>query len=136
VVKDGVRWFTPLFVVVMLIGVVDIVFAVDSIPAIFAITDDPFIVLTSNVFAVLGLRAMYFLLAEFASRFHLLNYGLSIVLIFIGVKMLIVDFYKIPITYSLSFVFIVLTLTIVASLLFPVKPEPAEATEGGPGTGL
>ncbi len=95
-VFNGVRMATPLFLVILLTGVVDIVFAVDSIPAIFAITTDPFIVLTSNVFAILGLRAMYFLLAGMHERFHLLSYGLAIVLIFIGAKMLLLDIYKIP----------------------------------------
>jgi tellurite resistance protein TerC len=94
---DGKRWYTPLFVVIVLIGVTDLIFAVDSIPAIFAITSDPFIVLTSNVFAVLGLRAMFFLLAGLADRFYLLPYGLAAVLIFIGAKMLLIDVYKIPI---------------------------------------
>ncbi|HBS55551.1 MAG TPA: hypothetical protein DEA38_07470, partial [Stenotrophomonas sp.] len=87
VMQDGKRWFTPLFAVLILIAVTDVIFAVDSIPAIFAITTDPFIVLTSNVFAVLGLRAMFFLLAGMADRFHLLPYGLALVLGFIGIKM-------------------------------------------------
>ncbi len=88
---DGVRMATPLLVVILLIGIVDLIFAVDSIPAIFAITTDPFIVLTSNVFAILGLRAMYFLLAGMHERFHLLSYGLALVLVFIGVKMLLMN---------------------------------------------
>ncbi len=86
VVRDGKRWFTPFFVVLILIAVIDVIFAVDSIPAIFAITTDPFIVLTSNVFAVLGLRAMFFLLAGMADRFHLLPHGLAVILIFIGIQ--------------------------------------------------
>jgi tellurite resistance protein TerC len=98
---DGVRIATPLLVVVILIGIVDVIFAVDSIPAIFAITVDPFIVLTSNVFAILGLRAMYFLLAGVHERFHLLPYGLAIVLVLIGTKMLLIDLYKIPVAWSL-----------------------------------
>ncbi len=93
---DGVKMATPLLVVILLIGVVDVIFAVDSIPAIFAITTDPFIVLTSNVFAILGLRAMYFLLAGMHERFHLLSYGLAIVLVFIGAKMLLVDVVQDP----------------------------------------
>lgn len=97
IMRDGKRWFTPLFAVIALIGVTDVIFAVDSIPAIFAITADPFIVLTSNVFAVLGLRAMFFLLQGMADRFHLLPYGLAAVLVFIGAKMLLIDVYKIPI---------------------------------------
>lgn len=111
---NGVRMATPLLMVVALVALTDVVFAVDSIPAIFAITTDPFIVLTSNVFAVLGLRAMYFLLAAVAARFHLLSYGLALILVFIGTKMLIVDFVKIPIAVSLG---VVLTILIGAMLL-------------------
>lgn len=120
-VRDGVRMATPLFVVILLIGIVDVVFAVDSIPAIFAITMDPFIVLTSNVFAILGLRAMYFLLAGMHERFHLLSYGLAIVLVFIGVKMLLVDLYKIPVTWSLGFTVAVLAAAMVLSLRIPPR---------------
>lgn len=115
-VKNGVKMATPLFVVILLIGIVDIVFAVDSIPAIFAITTDPFIVLTSNVFAILGLRAMYFLLANMHEKFHLLSYGLAIVLVFIGSKMLLIDIYKIPVVWSLGFTVAVLALTMILSL--------------------
>jgi tellurite resistance protein TerC len=118
----GVRHFTPLFIVIVLIGIVDVIFAVDSIPAIFAITTDPFIVLTSNVFAILGLRAMYFLLAGMHERFHLLSYGLAIVLVFIGTKMLLIDIYKIPITWSLLVTVTVLVATMVLSLKIPPKP--------------
>jgi tellurite resistance protein TerC len=119
--KDGVKMATPLFVVILLIGIVDIVFAVDSIPAIFAITTDPFIVLTSNVFAILGLRAMYFLLANMHEKFHLLSYGLAIVLVFIGTKMLLIDIYKIPVVWSLGFTVTVLALTMILSLKIPAK---------------
>jgi len=139
-VVDGVRMATPMFVVILLIGIVDVVFAVDSIPAIFAITTDPFIVLTSNVFAILGLRAMYFLLAGMHERFHLLAYGLAIVLVFIGVKMLVVDFYKIPVAWSLGFTVTVLALTMLLSLrvapagkggsAYPFRPKPEDG-EGG-----
>ena len=122
VVRDGVRWFTPLFVVIALIGITDVIFAVDSIPAIFAITDDPFIVLTSNVFAVLGLRAMFFLLQGMADRFHLLPYGLALVLMFIGAKMLLIDVYKIPITVSLGVVAATIGTTIALSLMRPQSP--------------
>jgi tellurite resistance protein TerC len=115
VVRDGVRFFTPLFVVVVMIGITDVVFAVDSIPAIFAITEDPFIVMTSNIFAILGLRALYFLLADLASRFHLLSYGLALVLVFVGVKMLIVDWYKIPVFVSLGIVGAILAVSVLAS---------------------
>ena len=113
---NGVRTATPLFVVILLIGIVDIVFAVDSIPAIFAITLDPFIVLTSNVFAILGLRAMYFLLAGLHEKFHLLTYGLAIVLILIGAKMLLVDVYHVPVAWSLAATVTVLVATMVLSL--------------------
>jgi len=118
---DGVRMATPLLVVIVLIGVVDVVFAVDSIPAIFAITTDPFIVLTSNVFAILGLRAMYFLLAGMHERFHLLTYGLAIVLVFIGAKMLLIDVYKIPVGWSLAFTVVVLAATMMLSLWIPQR---------------
>jgi len=116
VVKDGVRWFTPLFLVLILIEVTDLIFAVDSIPAIFAITTDPFIVFTSNIFAILGLRALYFLLADIADRFHLLKYGLAMVLVFVGVKMLIIDLYKIPIGIALGVVAIIIASSVIASL--------------------
>ena len=119
--ENGLRLFSPLFVVVVLIGVTDVIFAVDSIPAIFAITTDPFIVMTSNLFAVLGLRALYFLLAGMAERFHLLKYGLAIVLAFIGVKMLIVDFFKIPVFVSLAVVAVILVVSMAVSLLVPPK---------------
>ncbi|WP_140724465.1 MULTISPECIES: TerC family protein [Gammaproteobacteria] len=123
VVRDGKRWFTPLFVVLILIAVIDVIFAVDSIPAIFAITTDPFIVLTSNVFAVLGLRAMFFLLAGMADRFHLLPYGLAVILVFIGAKMLMIDVYKIPVLVSLGVVAAILAATIALSLARPPKPQ-------------
>lgn len=119
--KDGVRWFTPMFVVLILIAVTDVIFAVDSIPAIFAITTDPFIVLTSNVFAVLGLRAMFFLLAGMADRFHLLPYGLAVILAFIGTKMLLIDVIKIPVPISLGVVAAILVTTMVLSLKIPPK---------------
>jgi len=115
------RRFTPLFIVVVMIGITDVIFAVDSIPAIFAITLDPFIVLTSNVFAVLGLRAMFFLLAGMAERFHLLPYGLAVVLVFIGAKMLLVDLYKIPVLWSLGVVGAILATTIALSLARPAR---------------
>ena len=116
ILKDGKRWFTPLFVVMIMIGITDVIFAMDSIPAIFAITLDPFIVLTSNVFAILGLRAMYFMLADLADRFHLLKYGLAFILVFIGIKMLLLDVYKIPIGFALSVVGVVLVISVVGSL--------------------
>lgn len=119
--KNGVRWFTPMFVVLVLIAVTDVIFAVDSIPAIFAITTDPFIVLTSNVFAVLGLRAMFFLLAGMADRFHLLPYGLAVILAFIGSKMLLIDIFKIPVPVSLGVVAAILVTTVILSLKIPAK---------------
>lgn len=129
VYKDGVRWFTPLFVVMIMIGITDVIFAVDSIPAIFAITLDPFIVLTSNVFAILGLRAMYFMLADLADRFHLLKYGLAFILIFIGIKMLLLDIYKIPVGFALSVVGIVLVVSMLASLYVTRRSKPG--SDGG-----
>ena len=114
--KNGVRYATPLFLALVLVEVSDLIFAVDSIPAIFAITTDPFIVLTSNIFAILGLRAMYFLLAGVADRFSLLKYGLAIVLMFIGVKMLLIDIYKIPVGFSLAVVAVIIGASVWASL--------------------
>lgn len=111
-----VRYATPLFLVLILVEITDLIFAVDSIPAIFAITTDPFIVLTSNIFAILGLRAMYFLLADMADRFSLLKYGLAIVLMFIGVKMLLIDLFKIPVAVSLGIVAAIIGTSIVLSL--------------------
>lgn len=113
------RKFTPLFIVIAMIGITDVIFAVDSIPAIFAITADPFIVLTSNVFAVLGLRAMFFLLQGMADRFHLLPYGLALVLVFIGAKMLLADVYKPPVLLALGVVAAIIGTTIALSLRFP-----------------
>jgi tellurite resistance protein TerC len=110
---NGVKHFTPLAVVLVLIGTTDVIFAVDSIPAIYALTSDPFIVLTANIFAILGLRALYFLLADLADRFHLLAYGLALVLVFIGAKMLLIDLYKIPIGIALG-----VTVAIIASSMF------------------
>jgi len=119
------RKYTPLFVVLVMIAVTDVIFAVDSIPAIFAITTDPFIVLTSNVFAVLGLRALYFLLAGMAEKFHLLAYGLALVLIFIGAKMLLIDLYKIPVVVSLVVVALTLASAMVLSLVIkPIQKAP------------
>jgi tellurite resistance protein TerC len=115
-VQNGKRIATPLLLVIALVGLTDVIFAVDSIPAIFAITTDPFIVLTSNIFAILGLRAMYFLLAAMASKFHLLSYGLAVVLVFIGTKMLLIDVVKIPVLVSLGVVIGILAITMVASL--------------------
>ena len=120
------RRYTPLFVVMVMIGVTDLIFAVDSIPAIFAITEDPFIVLTSNVFAVLGLRALFFLLADMADRFHLLAYGLAGVLMFIGGKMLLMGVWKIPILAALGVVAAMIATSMVLSLVIPPRTTPAE----------
>ena len=111
-----VRYATPLFLVLVLVKFSDVIFAVDSIPAIFAITTDPFIVLTSNIFAILGLRAMYFLLADMADRFSLLKYGLAIVLMFIGTKMLLIDVIKIPVLLSLGVVAGIIATSVALSL--------------------
>ncbi len=114
-VENGKKIATPLLMVIALVGLTDVIFAVDSIPAIFAITKDPFIVLTSNVFAILGLRAMFFLLQAAASRFHLLNYGLAVILVFIGTKMMLIDIFKIPVAVSLGVVLGILAITMVWS---------------------
>jgi len=124
-VENGKKIATPLMLVIALVAMTDVIFAVDSIPAIFAITMDPFIVLTSNIFAILGLRAMYFLLAAMASKFHLLSYGLAVVLVFIGTKMMLIDVFKIPVWVSLGVVVAVLAITMVWSLrTAPKLPEP------------
>jgi tellurite resistance protein TerC len=125
---------TPLFVVLVLVETTDLIFAVDSIPAIFAITQDPFIVYTSNVFAILGLRALYFLLAGVIHRFHYLKLGLSAVLVFVGVKMLLAEAYKVPIGVSLGIIGLVLATAIVASLAFP-KEVAAQAPSVHPAQG-
>ena len=114
--KDGLLWATPMFLVLLLIEASDVVFAVDSIPAIFAVTTDPFIVFTSNIFAIMGLRALYFLLADMADRFHLLKYGLAIVLVFIGAKMLIAPWFHFPIQWSLGVVALIIASSIGLSL--------------------
>ena len=124
----AVRYVTPLFLVLVLVEISDLIFAVDSIPAIFAITTDPFIVLTSNVFAILGLRAMYFLLADMADRFSLLKYGLALVLVFIGAKMLLIDLYKIPVLFSLGVVAVIITVSIVLSLRKDARARVGDKT--------
>jgi tellurite resistance protein TerC len=120
-VKNGKKLATPLFVVLIATEFTDLVFAFDSIPAIFAVTNDPFIIYTSNIFAILGLRAMYFALAGVIDKFHYLKVGLSMILIFIGFKMLIIDLYKIPIGYSLGAIALILIASVVLSLLKPQK---------------
>lgn len=127
IVKNGVRWFTPMFLVLVLVEFSDVIFAMDSIPAIFAITSDPFIVFTSNIFAILGLRALYFLLADMADRFHLLKFGLAVVLIFVGTKMLIVDWFKVPVAVSLGVVVAILGTSILLSLISTRKSKTPTA---------
>lgn len=119
IIEDGVRKATLLFIVLLIVEATDILFAVDSIPAVFAVTQDPFIVYTSNIFAILGLRSLYFALAGIMNLFHYLKFGLSVILTFIGVKMLIMDIYKIPIGLALGFVIFVLIASIVASKIWP-----------------
>lgn len=116
VFEQGKRWLTPLFVVLILVEFSDVIFAVDSIPAIFAVTSDPFIVLSANLMAILGLRAMFFLLAGAAEKMHYLPYGLGIILLFIGAKMLLLDVFHMPIWISLGFIVFVLAITAVLSL--------------------
>ncbi len=123
-IKQGVRYIaTPLFMVLVFIDIVDLVFALDSVPAVLAITLDPFIVYTSNIFAILGLRSFYFVLAGMMKLFHFLHYGLSIILIFVGVKMLVTDYYPIPIGIALAVVILTLFASIAASLIFPRSPS-------------
>ena len=128
-VVHGVKLYTPLFVVLVMIGATDLIFAVDSIPAIFAITSDPFIVLTANIFAILGLRALYFLLADMANRFHLLAYGLALVLVFIGFKMLLIDFYKIPIGIAFMVTAGLIVASVIASMVSTRKVDATEKRE-------
>ncbi len=116
-VKDGIKMATPLFVILMVIETTDIIFAVDSIPAIFAVTTDPFIVFTSNVFAILGLRSLYFVLASFMNKFAYLKYSLVVLLLFIGIKMLIVDFVHLSIPLSLGIIVVILGVGVIASLI-------------------
>ncbi|WP_295761465.1 TerC family protein [Undibacterium sp.] len=123
VIENGKRVFTPLFLVLILIEISDVVFAVDSIPAIFAVTTDPFIVFTSNIFAIMGLRALYFLLADMADRFHLLKFGLAFVLMFVGIKMLIVKWIHVPTSISLLVIGTLLASSIIASLIATRKQD-------------
>ncbi|WP_035339705.1 MULTISPECIES: TerC family protein [Dickeya] len=114
--QNGLLYATPLFLVLVMVEISDVIFAVDSIPAIFAVTTDPFIVLTSNLFAILGLRAMYFLLAGVAQKFSMLKYGLAVILIFIGIKMMLIDLFHIPVAISLSVVAAILLVTILLNI--------------------
>jgi tellurite resistance protein TerC len=130
-VRQSGRWYaTPLLFVLVSVEATDLVFAIDSIPAIFAVTSDPFIVYTSNIFAILGLRALYFLPAGVIQQFHYLKTGLAFVLAFVGVKIMIVDLYKIPIGVSLGVIALLIGGAIAASLLWPRRVEKApEATQ-------
>jgi tellurite resistance protein TerC len=127
VIENGRRYATPLLLALVAAEVTDLIFAIDSIPAIFAVTTDPFIVFTSNIFAILGLRSLYFLLASVITKFVYLKVGLSFVLIFVGIKMLVMDFYKIPIAISLGAIAGILTLSILISLLKPPNEKPHSA---------
>jgi tellurite resistance protein TerC len=120
---DGLLWVTPLFLVVIMIEATDLIFAVDSIPAILAISDDPFIVYTSNVFAILGLRSLYFALSGIESYFQYLKYGLAIILAFVGVKMCMMDFVKIPVEISLIVIVFVLGISMFASVVISNSPK-------------
>ncbi len=121
-VKETGKWTaTPLFVVLLVIETTDLVFAVDSIPAILAITKDPFIVYTSNIFAILGLRALYFALAELMKLFHNLHYGLGVILVFVGIKMLLESVMEIPIVAALGFIVMTLIASVISSIIFPAK---------------
>ncbi len=124
VLIDGLRYATPMFLVLVMIEASDLVFAVDSIPAIFAVTTDPFIVFTSNIFAIMGLRALYFLLADMAERFHLLRYGLALVLIYIGAKMLVMPWFHMPVQWSLSIVALIVLASVFLSIRLPRHKQP------------
>lgn len=126
IIRNGRRYGTPLLLALVAVEVTDLIFAVDSIPAIFAVTSDPFIVFTSNIFAILGLRSLYFLLAGIITKFVYLKVGLSIVLIFVGAKMLLVDVYKVPVAASLAVIAGILGLSIAASLVRPRGPAIAD----------
>lgn len=126
IVKNGIKHATPLFIALLFLEASDIIFAVDSVPAIFAVTKEPLIVFTSNIFAILGLRSMYFMLAGVINKFHLLKYGLAIVLVFVGLKMVWLNpLYggHFPILWSLLIILGTILLSVLASLIFPLKPE-------------
>lgn len=123
VMREGVRFFTPLMLVLLVVEASDVIFATDSIPAILAITQDAFVVFTSNVFAILGLRSLYFALAGMMKTFHMLHYGLSVILTFIGIKMLGAHWFKIPTIAALGVIVGVLAISVAASLIFPPKAK-------------
>ena len=129
--QQGLLYATPMFLVLVMIELSDLVFAVDSIPAIFAITTDPFIVFTSNIFAIMGLRALYFLLADMADRFYLLKYGLAIVLVFIGAKMLAMPWFHMPVQWSLAIVGSIIALSVVLSLTLSRRKATAHVVTDG-----
>jgi tellurite resistance protein TerC len=133
-VRESGRWVaTPLFLVLLLVEMSDLVFAIDSIPAIFAVTQEPFLVYTANVFAILGLRSMYFLLAGVVHRFVYLKYGLAAVLVFVGAKMMLVDLYKIPVGASLAVVAACIAVAIIASLRVGRRSDlPSKGRDGSP----
>ncbi|MEP7269919.1 MAG: TerC family protein [Acidobacteriota bacterium] len=135
IIRNGRRFATPLFIVLLMVETTDVIFAVDSIPAIFAITRDPFIVYTSNVFAILGLRSIYFALAGLMQLFHYLNYGLCFILVFVGIKMLVGEFYKIPVGIALGTIVAILGASILASVLWPRKGvDPIANAKNAEGT--
>ncbi len=126
-IKDAGKWFaTPLFATVLVIEMSDLIFAVDSIPAVLSITQDTFLVYSSNIFAIIGLRSLYFLLSGMATKFPYLKYGISVILFFVGVKMLISRFWHIPVVASLGVIVGILVLSVLASRFFPPKEEPAK----------
>lgn len=127
VMKDGVRMFTPLFLVLIMIESTDIIFAVDSIPAILAITPDPYIVFTSNVFAILGLRSLYFALNGIMEMFEYINYALSGILVFVGFKMIASSYIKIPTVLSVGVIFTLILASVIASIYFPKKGKNKES---------
>ena len=127
--QDGKRFATPLFLALIVVETTDLIFAVDSIPAILAITQDEFIVYTSNVFAILGLRSLYFALAGMMDKFRFLSKGLSLILMFVGVKMLIVDFYKLPMLIALLVIVVILIISVTASLVFTIKKGDSTTKE-------
>ena len=134
-VREGGKLFvTPLFIVLLFVEMTDLIFAVDSIPAVLAISKDPFIVYTSNVFAILGLRALYFALAGIMGLFRFLHVGLSVILLFVGTKMLVSDLYKFPVAWSLGIIAGVMTLSVLASLAFPNRPLPVPVEPDDPTT--
>jgi len=129
VMKGARRFATPLFIVLLMVETTDLIFAVDSIPAILAITRDPFIVYTSNVFAILGLRSLFFALAGLMKLFRYLNYGLCFILVFVGLKMLLAEFFKIPVVVALGVIIAILGVSILVSILRREVPEPSRPVE-------